>query len=485
MALPLAARELTRLAKLKRTYALRMVAAALAAAALVVSAPASIIPRTEFLATVGVMFQSFAAGMQMLVITVVAPLAMSGAIAREKEEDTLPILLLASNGSADICLAKALAVWLNCEMIVLSTLPVMATASFLGGISVPLALLQLLIVSGAVTVVVALGLLASTIARSAGMAVVWTYFFAVLAGAPQLWYHRGFVAVPTRWRDIQGVYVYAMVVAAVAVLLAILLLPGSVIKKPDRRTGRLRVALRRARMRFRWLLLSGNPLAQLASTALYSSPRATGSAAAALAILLGAILLSFCQLWVVALAAAGAYGIATLMFRARHHGAMDDLMLAIADGPQLARAIRRVAVVVLIPHYLTLLAVFGLYCWYARRTWIIEEMLPHVTILFLGTSGLTFAGYAATCVQAGMTTRSVNEASGQAVALLLVDLITAALCSMAVAALFAIPAHLVDAPWLILGAIYAPFVVVYRVLYLDPVRQCETTFAQYATRPRL
>lgn len=163
---PLAARELTRTGRMKRTYVLRTA---------IVAVPTVVIffmwfvafmnensnrQITEFLA-------GFLWGLSLVfqygVVLLIAPLVTAGLIAREKEERTLPLLLMADLRGLDIVLAKFLTAFLYCELLMLSTLPLLAFASIFGSIDVPAMAATFGLLSLALAAICAVMLLASTV----------------------------------------------------------------------------------------------------------------------------------------------------------------------------------------------------------------------------------------------------------------------------------------------------------------------------------
>jgi hypothetical protein len=117
---------------------------------------------------------------QFIVLLIFTPVLAAGLIAEERQYHTLPFLLLADLRSFDIFLAKFLAVFLQAELLILSTLPLLASAAFFGGVSVPTGAVQTLIVSASVPAVCAGTLLCSSYCRSGRQALLLT--IAALAG---------------------------------------------------------------------------------------------------------------------------------------------------------------------------------------------------------------------------------------------------------------------------------------------------------------
>ncbi|HIJ65985.1 MAG TPA: hypothetical protein HPP77_08525 [Candidatus Hydrogenedentes bacterium] len=174
MQLPLAQRELRRGAKLKRTYVLRVLV--LGAALLVLTfiwlialvssgALAGLSTSASFGEQFGRGLAVVCTFFQVAVVFLIAPVLCAGRIAEEKEERTLGLLMLADFHGWDIFLAKFLATFLQSELLILSTLPLLSLASFMGGVSVPAMALQVFLISVWAASVCALALLFSTLAK--------------------------------------------------------------------------------------------------------------------------------------------------------------------------------------------------------------------------------------------------------------------------------------------------------------------------------
>ncbi|MBX7254919.1 MAG: ABC transporter permease [Candidatus Hydrogenedentes bacterium] len=101
-----------------------------------------------------------------------APLFSAGSIARERQENTLNLLLLTDCRAHDLVLAKALAAFIQSEMLVLSCLPLQGIAAFLGGITIQASLYDLAVISGLNLAMTAIGILASTYVRRAADAYI-------------------------------------------------------------------------------------------------------------------------------------------------------------------------------------------------------------------------------------------------------------------------------------------------------------------------
>lgn len=188
MEFPLAERELTRLAKNKRMYLLRVAPAICAAAIASVVAPiaAQGSPFNVADALSGV-FTWLATLFQLIVLALVVPVTASGQIAREKEERTLGLLMLADLRGGDVFLSKFTAVTVNAWLLILSTLPLLGIAAFLGGVSVPEAAAQVLVALACAAAVASSSLLASALVEKAqtalGLAMAFFLAFVLLTMA--------------------------------------------------------------------------------------------------------------------------------------------------------------------------------------------------------------------------------------------------------------------------------------------------------------
>lgn len=130
---------------------------------------------------------------QLAVVIVMAPVLAAGTVAQEKHDRTLSLLLLADLRGFDIVFSKWLSIVLQTVLFLLSTLPVLAIASFFGGVPVPAMVLQVvLMISGAATLA-AIGVLMSTLSRRPGEALIATvmvlapYSVAIRVIAAQWW----------------------------------------------------------------------------------------------------------------------------------------------------------------------------------------------------------------------------------------------------------------------------------------------------------
>jgi hypothetical protein len=178
MNLTLTARELARMGRDTRTYALRMTVVVFALVALVTlwyfGGAASLGPDARA-ARLGAYFAVAALVFQLTVVFLIAPLLTSGLIAEERRDNTLTLLLLADMRGPGIFLAKFVPALLQIELLLMSTLPIIAFAALFGGVSVPLAAVQVLLLSVTACAVCALSLLCSSLSTNPRIALFFTF----------------------------------------------------------------------------------------------------------------------------------------------------------------------------------------------------------------------------------------------------------------------------------------------------------------------
>lgn len=275
MDFPLAELELSRTGKRVSTYAVRGVAVGIAWLVMGVVWFFSVLLSGSggvSGAELGEFFSSFLAYasriFQFLAVFAVAPLFSAGLVAREKQERTLGLLLMADLRGRDIFLAKYLSAFLYVELLVLSALPILAFASIFGGISVPEMALQVFLLTIAAAAMCAVGLFFSTVTSRPVEALFATILFecAWIMGTSffdffcriflqfskfsflttsiltTAWSVDRFSVSPGYWLLSAGI---TAVIGIVAALLTILLLPGQARDKPARRPILARPAARR------------------------------------------------------------------------------------------------------------------------------------------------------------------------------------------------------------------------------------------------
>ncbi|MBI4556409.1 MAG: hypothetical protein HY706_02400 [Candidatus Hydrogenedentes bacterium] len=163
--LPLVNLELTRLAKQPRTYLVRLLVIGGMLIVLLIMLGFGGLTTTNVTAA-GETMARCATLFQFLVVFLYIPILTGPMIATEKQENTLALLLLADFRGRHVFLAKFLAAFLQAELLVLSTLPMLAFATFLGGVSMEDVAFRTATFSLFAATACTLGLACSTVARS-------------------------------------------------------------------------------------------------------------------------------------------------------------------------------------------------------------------------------------------------------------------------------------------------------------------------------
>lgn len=177
MLYPLAMLELERLAWRDSFYIVRMLLPASLACILTLAWVA----HDPTLVQMGAIFHVAAILFQLAVVLVVAPLSSAAAIAREREENSLPVLLLTTSDSYGVILGKYLPPLLLCEVLILGTIPILAISVALGGVDALPCIVDTCLNMAVAAKIVALTVLASAITNHTRTA-LWTgYVFAVVA----------------------------------------------------------------------------------------------------------------------------------------------------------------------------------------------------------------------------------------------------------------------------------------------------------------
>ncbi|MCL4215694.1 MAG: ABC transporter permease [Candidatus Hydrogenedentes bacterium] len=397
MPLQLAQRELNRSGKLKRNYALR---SALAVAALMIV----FLPWMSQLAmavngggdalalsgTVAWLFNWMSLAFQLVVATAGAIFYGAAMIAQEKQDRTLPLLLIADFRAVDIFFAKFLATFLQCAMLILSVLPLLAISSILGGISVPVTAVRVLLLLDLAAMVCAVTLLCSTLARRPSEALIFSLILVtvLLAGAAWLaaltprtpWLNWDIIfsvinrddtnLAPGHWLV---AFSYSLVLAMAAAALTVRLLPRQI---------ETRVKTFRPRRRAMRLLLlplyRRNAVAALVSGALEGTQ---GNMWWVLlryvvcGLLLAATVLNFAALFisVALIVLIMSYDIGTMLASARREGRLNDLLLTPIENHQFSRALFFTAAARAIVFLPLLLALMGITLVFFSSAGMLEE----------------------------------------------------------------------------------------------------------------
>ncbi|HKI36358.1 MAG TPA: ABC transporter permease subunit, partial [Gemmataceae bacterium] len=138
-------------------------------------------------------------GVQFLVVTVVTPAYVAGAVAEEKERKTLEFILATDLLNREIVLSKLASRVLNLVLLILTGLPVLAGLQFLGGVDPMLVIAGFVVTLLTVGSLAGLSILASVLCRRARDAIVLSYLMAVgylgLSGLSWL------LTMPTGWAN--------------------------------------------------------------------------------------------------------------------------------------------------------------------------------------------------------------------------------------------------------------------------------------------
>lgn len=354
--MPLAALELRRAANRKWTYAARAVGVGVSLPFL---AFACLMAMTQAgspwggAERLGAQIEGTATALHIAVVFLVVPLLTAPLVAREKQEHTLGLLLLADLHGWDVYVAKFLSACLQAQLLLLGTLPLLSFAGFFGGVSVPAMALRVFLFGVAAVFACALGLLCSTLARSPGGALVgtvsglilWEVFWAWLPMFGVVPAFRGsvvscalatggFLGTGLAW--VPGAAI-ALVAAAGMAAAALLQIPRQALERPRR------IRLRKRRLRRR---PPKDPVATFVArnargfSGSIRSPVVRWLAAAALVLLatVGGSCLCLGPILVTALLF---YDVTSSMAYARSVGALDDLLVTPLERDELARTIFR------------------------------------------------------------------------------------------------------------------------------------------------
>lgn len=348
MEFPLAERELRRLAQRPMTFATRAALAVIAAPILSfffladAASGGTAAQADEIAATL-----SFLGNMYLFIVSVlVPPFLTAGLIASEKHERTLGTLLIADFSASDVALSKFVPTLIQVELLVLGSLPILAFATVLGGITPSDLVLSVFLFSMTALVVSSVGLFASTVARQPGGALMGT----VVVLAPVMALDLGLLdwlgvpGLPDLPTLLPAVAVFAIdeltgadlwlpsvgisaAVSLVLILASIALLPRQVYAMKVARPGRFR-ALRRP----------VNPFLRERGTSLIFSRAAGGLSAAVrstiLKIVFGIALALIALIPCVGLlfvAGVVMFDVVSTMDNAKRSGVLDDIRLSAPD----------------------------------------------------------------------------------------------------------------------------------------------------------
>jgi MFS family permease len=177
---PLAERELSRSGRRKGTYWVRGLAiGAIFVIAFFVLLDTQNWDSPRAARNVAELLMYFSVYMQYFAAYAVAPLLTAGLSAQEKEERTLGLLLIAEFKGLDIFLAKFLSAFVQSELLLLSTLPLIAFSAFMGGIDVPVMTINVALLTVVIIAHCSVGLFLSTITSRPSQAFLAVILFIV------------------------------------------------------------------------------------------------------------------------------------------------------------------------------------------------------------------------------------------------------------------------------------------------------------------
>lgn len=135
----------------------------------------------QALQAMGTAVANAALTMQALVLLIVTPVLGAGLVAQEREEGTLGLLVLADQRLRDVFLAKYLSLTATVWLLLISALPLLAAAAYMGGISVPLAALRLALMLASALLISALTMLGAVSSATTAGALTHALFWVLLA----------------------------------------------------------------------------------------------------------------------------------------------------------------------------------------------------------------------------------------------------------------------------------------------------------------
>ncbi|MCC6698845.1 MAG: hypothetical protein IT365_24685 [Candidatus Hydrogenedentes bacterium] len=166
MRLPLARLELTRTGRNKNMYRLRLAVPAFCAALLWLTWEFGTSRRTDPEASAAFcnnLITNAVYAFQLFVAFLYTPLLASETIAKEKQERTLPLLLMTGAREADVIVAKGLSVFLQAEILIFGCLPLQTFNTFFGGLTLEMVLGQQIVLAAVCVLLTSLGLLCSAV----------------------------------------------------------------------------------------------------------------------------------------------------------------------------------------------------------------------------------------------------------------------------------------------------------------------------------
>ncbi len=119
---------------------------------------------------------------QFVMLILIAPAMTSGAIAGERERQTLDLLLVTNTGSFRIMIGKALEGFAVLALIIVCGLPVMSLCLLTGGVTLGQILIGELFLLAEAFACVSVGVFCSSMVRSTVASIVMSYLFLMLIG---------------------------------------------------------------------------------------------------------------------------------------------------------------------------------------------------------------------------------------------------------------------------------------------------------------
>jgi hypothetical protein len=358
---PLIDRELRRRERSRRTYMLRFAVGAVAFVYLFLITLSEVFTdiRPE---SIGRALTFIGNAFQFSIALVLPLLLTADLVAREKQERTLGLLLLADPTGFGVYGAKFLSAFLPTALLILAALPVLAIAAPFGGIEVSSLAVSTLLYLAAAFAVTAIGMLASIHANHTANA-FFAAFAAVLIGSAAIyafdqyrnkpfpnpfdpgpnplfiaWLQVASSAPDPRWPRAVGL---ALVTGLIAVVWGIVALPRAVMDKPARPRG-LRPLVGRLPRRRKARYWPYTPAEKILarrmggwSSAIRPFPV---KVAASLLLMLFAPITCF---GVVLLITLIAYDVVTSVKAGRHNGAIGDVRLVADHSQTLAKWVFR------------------------------------------------------------------------------------------------------------------------------------------------
>lgn len=346
--LPLVALELSRSGRRKSLYLLRAAPAILCLLILLIEIDTAAGNR-DSAESLGSLLRNVLLTFQVATALLAAPVLSAAAIARERQENTLGLLLLANCRAHDLVLAKTLAAFIQSELLILSCLPLQGIAAFFGGITIQASLYDLAVLSALNLAMTTSGVMTSALTRRAADAymIVLTaasaVFVTVAVWIPNL---SPFIDDNAKsWQTGGLAILVCLAIAAAAIVVSIAALRRPPESPPVRRLMWLRRPLTDP-LKSSWIprFLRLGPIARLFNATATECGAGLLQGPAALIVLVISVLTAiipfgFVGLFVVLVVA---YDTSTILSSAQRRGDLDLLFVTSASDNVLTRAIFQV-----------------------------------------------------------------------------------------------------------------------------------------------